>query len=141
MTRRAARILSLIIWSVMVPLVHGLLPWAISLLARHHGWTENRPGGSNYVGLPLVAAGASCVIWSLVVHFLQMPERVEFEWTPKYLLRRGPYAFTRNPMYIGALTLWLGWTLFYGSIPAGIGCLLPLLVAARGVLTEGRPLG
>src|SRR5437899_12797888 len=107
MTRRAARIVALLIWTVVLPLAHGVLPWAISLLARRHGWAGGRPGGWNYLALVLVLAGAACIIWSLVVHFVQMPEKVELEWTPKYLLRQGPYAFTRNPMYFGARTVWL----------------------------------
>jgi len=35
--------------------------------------------------------------------------------TPSYLLVRGPYRFTRNPMYVAAIAIWLGWTVFYGS--------------------------
>src|SRR6266446_1322953 len=140
MTRRAARILALILWIVVAPLVHGVVPWAISLLARRHGWAAGRPASWNFVGLVLVLVGAVSVIWSLVVHFVQMPETVELEWTPKYLLRRGPYAFTRNPMYVGALTLWLGWTLFYGSIAVAIGCLVLWLVMATLVRSEERRL-
>jgi protein-S-isoprenylcysteine O-methyltransferase Ste14 len=29
---------------------------------------------------------------------------------------RGPYGFTRNPMYGAELGLWLGWALWYGSV-------------------------
>src|SRR6266404_9462235 len=71
---------------------------------------------------------------SRIAHFIGM------ERTLKYLLRRGPYAFTRNPMYVGALTLWLGWTLFYGSIAVAIGCLVLWLVMATLVRSEERRL-
>lgn len=37
---------------------------------------------------------------------------------------RGPYSFTRNPIYLAELVLWLGWALFYGSIAVMIGFLL-----------------
>jgi protein-S-isoprenylcysteine O-methyltransferase Ste14 len=60
----------------------------------------------------------------MVLHFAQTPEKVELEQTPKYLLRRGPYTFTRNPMYLAELALWLGWALFYGSIAVFIGFLV-----------------
>jgi protein-S-isoprenylcysteine O-methyltransferase Ste14 len=52
----------------------------------------------------------------MVLHFAQAPERVQLEPTPSYLLRRGPYAFSRHPMYLSELVLLFGWTLFYGSI-------------------------
>ena len=54
----------------------------------------------------------------------QMPERVELGWAPPYLLMRGPYAFTRHPMYFAELALWLGWALFYGSVAVFIALLV-----------------
>jgi protein-S-isoprenylcysteine O-methyltransferase Ste14 len=44
------------------------------------------------------------------------------ERTPRHLLVRGPYAFTRNPMYLSVLTIWLGWALFYGSVAIFVAC-------------------
>jgi protein-S-isoprenylcysteine O-methyltransferase Ste14 len=32
------------------------------------------------------------------------------------MMIRGPYTFTRNPMYVAELGIWLGWALFFGSI-------------------------
>jgi protein-S-isoprenylcysteine O-methyltransferase Ste14 len=37
---------------------------------------------------------------------------------------RGPYAFTRHPMYLAALALWLGWAVFYGSVAVVIALLV-----------------
>jgi protein-S-isoprenylcysteine O-methyltransferase Ste14 len=34
---------------------------------------------------------------------------------------QGPYAFTRNPRYVAELGLWMGWTIFYGSLIVLIG--------------------
>jgi len=28
----------------------------------------------------------------------------------------GPYQFSRHPMYLCVLAIWLGWALFYGSV-------------------------
>lgn len=39
------------------------------------------------------------------------------------LLTPGPYAFSRNPMYLSELAFWLGWALFFGSIAVLIGFL------------------
>jgi protein-S-isoprenylcysteine O-methyltransferase Ste14 len=48
------------------------------------------------------------------------------ELAQRYLLRHGPYAFSRNPMYLFELTLMFGWVIFYGSVAVliafGIAC-------------------
>ncbi len=40
----------------------------------------------------------------------------ETERTQNYLVVRGPYQFTRNPMYLSGMVIWLGWIIFYGSV-------------------------
>ncbi len=124
MPRWMALSVALFFWVVGVPLVHGVLPWAISLLTPRYGWVEGRPGIWNLLGLIPVVFGTACLIWIMVLHFAQTPERVEIERTPQYLLKRGPYAFTRNPMYLAELALWLGWALLYGSVAAFIAFLV-----------------
>ncbi len=37
---------------------------------------------------------------------------------------QGPYQFSRNPMYLGELVLWLGWVFFFGSVAVLIAFLL-----------------
>ncbi len=110
-----------IVWAVMVPLVHVALPWGISLLSARHGWVDGRPRLGNLPPLILVMAGISCLIWCLGLHFVQAPRGWALEMTPRYLLVRGLYEFTRNPMFLSALAIWLGWTLFYGSVAILVG--------------------
>jgi hypothetical protein len=62
--RWVALIVFLFVWLVGVPLVHALLPWAISLLTHRVGWAEGRPGGWNLLGLIPVSVGAACLVWS-----------------------------------------------------------------------------
>ena len=106
----------LLYWPVGFLLVHIALPWGLSLLSPRYGWVEGRPGWFNLSSLLLVVAGIAGAIWTMVLHYIQAPEGWELERTPKYLLSRGPYKFTRNPMFLAELVLWLGWVLFYGSI-------------------------
>ena len=39
---------------------------------------------------------------------------------PKYLVRTGPYAYTRNPIYLGHIIFLVGLTLFLMSIAAAV---------------------
>src|SRR5215475_13713421 len=54
-------------------------------------------------GLLTVAAGAALMTWALAAHYQAAPQgwALDSRLTPAYLLRRGPYRFSRNPMYAG----------------------------------------
>jgi protein-S-isoprenylcysteine O-methyltransferase Ste14 len=120
-------VVALIFWLVGVPIFYGVLPWAISLLTPRYGWSEGRPTNWNLLGLIPVVLATVCLIWVMILHFAQapgVPERVELELTPKNLLLLGPYAFSRNPMYLAELALLLGWAIFYGSIAVSITFLI-----------------
>lgn len=115
------RWMALIYFVVMFPLGLVVAPWGLSLLSPRYGWVMSHPAVWNLFLLILIVAGIACTIWILVLHFVQAPEGWELERTPKYLLMDGPYKFTRNPIYLSELAIWLGWTLFYGSVAVFIG--------------------
>jgi protein-S-isoprenylcysteine O-methyltransferase Ste14 len=60
--------------------------------------------------------GTAGLLWGLALHSAQSPEGIEWELDKSYLLMRGPYAYSRHPMYLSELTLLLGWVIFYGSV-------------------------
>jgi protein-S-isoprenylcysteine O-methyltransferase Ste14 len=96
--------------------VWEVLPWIISLLGPRYGWTEGRPGPWNLLGLIPVLVGTAGFIWGMKMHSaVSPPEGIDMEPDKDYFLRRGPYAFSRNPMYLFELILLLGWVVFYGS--------------------------
>ena len=99
--------LALIVWEV--------LPLAIALLAPRYGWVAGRPDIWNLLGLIPVLLGTTGLIWGVAVHSAQSPEGIEWELDKSYLLSRGLYAYSRNPMYLSELILMLGWVIFYGS--------------------------
>jgi len=100
--------LALIVWEVV--------PWAISLLTARHGWTAGHPGFWNLIGLIPIPVGTAGLIWGLQLHSAQSPAGIEMELDKSYLLKRGPYALSRHPMYLSELILLLGWVIFYGSV-------------------------
>jgi protein-S-isoprenylcysteine O-methyltransferase Ste14 len=49
-------------------------------------------------------------------------------------MSRGPYTFTRNPMYVAELGIWMGWALFFGSIGVFAAALLLWAVVSFVIL-------
>jgi protein-S-isoprenylcysteine O-methyltransferase Ste14 len=116
-------LLAVTVWPLLVILFHGVLPWAISRMGRRLGWAEQHPGLWNWLGLIFVALGSIVVLWFWLVHTRRALTRpkVELKATPDYLLTDGPYRYSRNPAYVAMLTIWFGWTVFYGSFLVLIG--------------------
>ena len=115
---RTALTVGLAVWLVGVPLVHGGLPWLLSMLGPRMGWVDGRPGSWNLLGLIPIVAGIAALVWVLTTGIAQrdrIPDEVTLGLTPMLLLKEGPYVFSRNPMYVAELVLWLGWTILYGS--------------------------
>ena len=113
----------------MIPLAHGVVPWAISTLLPRYGWVQGSPGFWNRIGLIPVTIAAAVLIWILVLSIAQTPDTVRLGLTPSFLIMRGPYRFTRNPMYVAELGLWLGWALFFGSL--SVSCVRLGLAGSR----------
>ncbi len=117
---RLPRWLAIILDVIMLPLAHAVAPWALSRLGPRFGWHDDFPGPWNLLAIIPVAAGFAVILWCVYVHFAAAPrgwliETTPHYPTPSYLLTRGPYSYSRNPIYIGAGLVWLGWIGFYGS--------------------------
>jgi protein-S-isoprenylcysteine O-methyltransferase Ste14 len=72
--------------------------------------------GSRFVvALALLSGGGTfygwCV-WNFAVVGRGTPAPID---APKKLITRGPYRFTRNPMYVGVLAVILGWAVLFES--------------------------
>jgi protein-S-isoprenylcysteine O-methyltransferase Ste14 len=143
MRRAPALALSALAWLVGVPLAHGAIPWALSLVGPRFGWSDGRPSSGNWLGLIPVALGCALLAWVAATSFSRvadLPETLELNWVPKVFLTSGPYAHTRNPMYVGELALWLGWATMLGSLPVLCGAVVLGLAMRRAVRREERAL-
>jgi protein-S-isoprenylcysteine O-methyltransferase Ste14 len=128
-------------WVVGVALVHIAVPAALSRCRRRHGWRRGRPGPANlFAAVPLLG-GLAVVAWALGGHYRSAPNggfAVSLE--PEYLLRQGPYRFSRNPMYVGEAGMWLGWAGLLGSVPVAVGFVVLMAGARHAVLREEQTL-
>ena len=132
-----------IVGLVGIPAVHAGIPWALSHVGPRHGWADGRPASWNLFGYAPIAVGAGLLVWIVVFGFTQyrrLPERVPMDWSPALLMTGGPYAISRNPMYVGELALWLGSAILYGSIPVLIGFAVLGAIVARLAPREERAL-
>jgi protein-S-isoprenylcysteine O-methyltransferase Ste14 len=109
-------------------LLHITVPQHLSLVSRRYGWAGGRPGIWNLPRLICVMAGIAWLAWATFAHFVNAPGGWEWERTPKYLVRRAPYTFARNLMYLAELAVWLGWAVFFGSLAILLGFLVAGLV-------------
>jgi len=68
------------------------------------------------VAIVILALGASILlwcIWDFATFGRGTPAPID---PPNRLVVRGLYRYTRNPMYLGVLTVILGWTILFQSI-------------------------
>ena len=129
----------ILVWAVGVPLGHGVAPWAISLLSSRSGWASTGPSTWNLFGLVPIALGIAGLVWVMIAASIESPSRIELR-SAAFLMTRGPYAYSRNPMYVSELALWLGWSVFYGSLGVLVGFLILLAVLVPAARYEERVL-
>ncbi len=92
--------------------VVALLAVSLGLLATAHPTTL-----SVALGLPLIVAGVGLRVWA-AGHLLKTRE----------LTVSGPYAYTRNPLYVGTFAIGAGFALLAGTTIAAIAVPIGLLL-------------
>jgi protein-S-isoprenylcysteine O-methyltransferase Ste14 len=82
---------------------------------------------AHWIGVALVIAGLAFAIWARVHLAGNWSGTVTIKQGHE-LIRSGPYAYVRHPIYTGLITALLGTTLASGTVPAAIG--LAIIVAS-----------
>jgi protein-S-isoprenylcysteine O-methyltransferase Ste14 len=109
------RTAGVIVWTAGAVAMYAVVPFELSRLGGRDGPQGPAAPAARRAGLLTVAAGAALMTWAMAAHYQAAPRgwAVDSQLTPGYLLRRGPYRFSRNPIYAGEAIVWLGWALFY----------------------------
>jgi len=113
--KRMPRTAGVLVWTAGAVATYAVVPFELSRLgdrARPQGPAASAARGA---GLLTVTAGAALMTWAVAAHYQAAPLgwALDSRLTPAYLLRRGPYRFSRNPIYAGEAIVWLGWALYY----------------------------
>src|SRR2546429_8995678 len=91
-----------------------LIPyWLIS--SRGAGFARDQP--LRYAGLPLMAIGATGLLWCIWDFFSVGRGTISPIDPPKHLVVRGLYRYVRNPMYVAVVTTLTGEAIFFLSMP------------------------
>ena len=109
---------------VVPPLLASLDPWK-------HG--EFLPGAL------LMLVGATLLVWC-VRDFYVSGKGTLAPWNPpKKLVVVGFYRHLRNPMYVGVITLVIGWSLYFGSPILGLYAVILAVVFHIRVVVNEEP--
>ena len=94
--------------------------WALADWARVYlGWPNL------VIGALLTVGGLALVAWSVRIQYILGKGTPAPKVATQRLVTQGPYAYTRNPMTLGALLMYLGIGIWLGS---GVVVILTLLV-------------
>lgn len=80
-----------------------------------------------WLGAALITVGFALSLWAASLFRIEGTELNPTSETNKSLIIRGPYRFTRNPMYLGLVVLTLGAGFTVGSLPMFV---VPVLLFA-----------
>jgi protein-S-isoprenylcysteine O-methyltransferase Ste14 len=114
----------------------GVVAFAIPIgWALHSGWHPRFA----VTGAAVIVA-ASGLLFACVREFYRAGRGTLAPWDPpQHLVTTGPYAVSRNPMYIGVAAILAGWAVFYGSYELTIYALaVACAFHVRVVLFEER---
>lgn len=129
-------------WRIVKTLVFtAVAPGTVAVYVPYLWKADGRkiPDPFPCLGVALIWCGAAIYLWccwDFAVKGLGTPAPID---APRVLVVRGPYRFTRNPMYLGVFTAIEGQALYYGSRHIAVyGCIM-LTIAYVFVVSYEEP--
>lgn len=94
------------VWTLIAVALVVLIDWLIPGFAMCFQ--------SKWLGMIGVIVGLALIIWS-VTWFMRRKTPIHPHETPKNLIVEGPYRISRNPIYLGMLTICVGVVIYIGN--------------------------
>ena len=98
------------VWALLYSIAAGALSWM-------YQWRQLINLRIVWLSVALVVIGLAIAFWAFSLFRLEGTELNPTSETNKLLVIRGPYRFTRNPMYLGLIILTLGVAFRAGALP------------------------
>ena len=98
------------IWTLICVLAAAAISWSL-------GWPKFLGQLNAALGIALVAVALFLMVWAVVVFRREGTEVNPTSPTNRKLVIYGPYRFSRNPMYLGLVTVTLGIAVWVGAWP------------------------
>jgi len=98
------------VWTLIYLFIAAAISWAL-------GWPKLGFVLHEPLGIALIVVAFIPALWAITLFRRAGTEVKPTSPTNRALVTEGPYRFTRNPMYLGLVTLSLGIALLLGSWP------------------------
>ena len=96
----------------------------------HHWWPmQARPGGWMLLGVALVVLGVSLLVWAKVVFRAKRTPLEPWKAT-KAIVSDGPFAWSRNPVYIGFAIIQVGIGVWSDELAVVALVIVPVVMTA-----------
>lgn len=103
------------------------------------GISAGRPVQHATTGIVVLCLGTLLLLWC-VREFYVAGRGTLAPWAPpKHLVTTGPYRVSRNPMYLGVVTILIGWSVLWGSRTLSIYTLVVIAAVHVRVLVAEEP--
>jgi protein-S-isoprenylcysteine O-methyltransferase Ste14 len=114
----------------------GIVAFAMPIAV---GMSAGRPPQHVAAAVPVLLFGTVLLLWC-VREFYVAGRGTLAPWAPpKHLVTTGPYRISRNPMYLGVITILIGWCVLWDSRTLLIYALVVVVAVHVRVLVAEEP--
>lgn len=93
------------------------------------------PSGWEWISWPIIILGVALLLWSLFM-LKQQDTPISPHKTPNVLITSGPYRFSRNPIYIGLLLVYVSMAVYSNALMVALMFPVAVALITKGVIMQ-----